>query len=668
MTIASLVVDIAANTASLTKSVESVQGSLSSMSGMATKVAGVLGAAFAASEISSAAGEVTQYAGHLDDLRKKAGITAEAVQELDFAAKQNGLSFETVSGALAKMSKNILEGGKASQGAISDLGLSVNDLKAMAPDLAFQAIAEKIAGIEDPMQRSNAAMNIFGKSGAQLLPLLTENIGQLRQQARDAGLVLSNELVASGDKLGDSWDQMQGRLNALKAQALLPVLDLFTQLPAPMQTIVGAGLALAPSLGGIGTAIVAAGGPVAAMGALSSAFTAILPFLGPAGLVAVAVFAVYEIWKHWDKISAIAQGVYTAVKTWLVDKFEAIVGAVKAKVDAVTGFFAGMYDKVVGHSFVPDMITRIGQEFAKLPAVMVEPTTRATARTSGAFGGLFDSITSGLGKFQGTANSLMSAALGGAGLEGTVRAGLTSIGNVLLPGFGNLLGKLAPVVSEGLKKIGNMFKSLFGGPSASELAGRDLVAHFEANLSSMLTESQRLEAGTDSWKQTVIALRDQYLAMGLTEQQALADAKRLWDSSRAGADAARRVIEDIQSTLAGGFNVPVRFDVGALSLPGTSDFPGVSLDVPQLARGGVTTGPTLAWIGEAGREAVVPLDRAAEFRGGGRGDTSGLREEFAAMRDHIERQGAMLARLPKDIARAVRDKRQLSLVRSRRAW
>ena len=41
------------------------------------------------------------------------------------------------------------------------------------------------------------------------------------------------------------------------------------------------------------------------------------------------------------------------------------------------------------------------------------------------------------------------------------------------------------------------------------------------------------------------------------------------------------------------------------------------IGIPALADGGITTGPTLALIGEAGREAVIPLDRLNEFAGGG---------------------------------------------------
>ena len=40
-------------------------------------------------------------------------------------------------------------------------------------------------------------------------------------------------------------------------------------------------------------------------------------------------------------------------------------------------------------------------------------------------------------------------------------------------------------------------------------------------------------------------------------------------------------------------------------------------DIPMLAAGGIVTGPTLAMIGEAGPEAVIPLDRMSQMGGGG---------------------------------------------------
>lgn len=71
----------------------------------------------------------------------------------------------------------------------------------------------------------------------------------------------------------------------------------------------------------------------------------------------------------------------------------------------------------------------------------------------------------------------------------------------------------------------------------------------------------------------------------------------------------------------GGWN-SLHFSVPSFTFLGVTT-PGFNLGlpgIPYLARGAVATGPTLAMIGEAGTEAVVPLDRAGEFGFGGGGN------------------------------------------------
>jgi hypothetical protein len=58
-------------------------------------------------------------------------------------------------------------------------------------------------------------------------------------------------------------------------------------------------------------------------------------------------------------------------------------------------------------------------------------------------------------------------------------------------------------------------------------------------------------------------------------------------------------------------NIP-RLDTRFQSQKG-SGFEG--LNIPAMADGGIVTGPTLALIGEAGPEAVIPLDRAGGMGG-----------------------------------------------------
>lgn len=103
-------------------------------------------------------------------------------------------------------------------------------------------------------------------------------------------------------------------------------------------------------------------------------------------------------------------------------------------------------------------------------------------------------------------------------------------------------------------------------------------------------------------------------------------------------------------------------------IPRMDPGPGGGYDIPELADGGVVTKPTLAWIGEGGSaEAVIPLDRAGVVaQGDGGGNWTELRAEMSRMREQMEQQASYFnGQFARDLARAVRDKRQLALAGSR---
>lgn len=127
--------------------------------------------------------------------------------------------------------------------------------------------------------------------------------------------------------------------------------------------------------------------------------TALAPILVPLAAVAAAVGAVYLAWKNWDAITGFVQRLYQSVKTWVLDKLNAVWAGVKAKIDAVKGWFFGLYDAVVGHSYIPDMVDEIGQNMARLDALMVDPAQKATQKAGDAFramaqrvGGIIDEL------------------------------------------------------------------------------------------------------------------------------------------------------------------------------------------------------------------------------------------------------------------------------------
>jgi TP901 family phage tail tape measure protein len=200
----------------------------------------------------------------------------------------------------------------------------------------------------------------------------------------------------------------------------------------------------------------------------------------------------------------------------------------------------------------PVLASSMKLPFAQLPSAV---TASGTATD-----GFFSNFKAALGDAGMNAQSLSGlfaqAFTGGGGALGAMKAFATQGMSALLgmvPGVGPFLQQFAGPIIAGFGKIAakvkSMFKGLFGGPDRDEMAGREVVHAFEGNLATMLTAQQKAEAGGESWKMTVIAIRDAYIAQGRSADEAMQDAERLWKSSKQGGAESERVVAEIEQKM-----------------------------------------------------------------------------------------------------------------------
>jgi len=247
----------------------------------------------------------------LDKMSARTGISVEALSEIGFAADQSGTSLDDVETAVRKMQKTIAAsagGSKQATEALSELGLSAEQLLRLSPEDQFTAISKRLSEISDPALRAAATMGVFGKSGTSLLPLIGD-LQALRAEARALGFTMSTDdakaAAALNDAIGRLKTAVQTVTNALGA-ALTPLLiDVSNQIVAVLGDIrrwinqnkglivsalkIGAVLAVAGAiLIGFGVALATAGSIVGGIvsgitGAISAIGTAItiVSSLGP---------------------------------------------------------------------------------------------------------------------------------------------------------------------------------------------------------------------------------------------------------------------------------------------------------------------------------------------------------------------------------------------------
>ena len=198
-------------------------------SGLGLLVTGAVRAGEGLTEIIT---KTVETASALNDTSIALGVTTDAIQELGYAAQLNGSSVEGMSDGIRKLSINMQAAASGSEEAAQTfrrLGVQITEGgKLRAADAVLADIADKFKAMPSGARRVAAAVDLFGKSGAALIPTLAEGsakLAELRQEARDLGIVLDKDTIAAGDDLGDSWDRLKAAADGLRYSIGGPLLD-----------------------------------------------------------------------------------------------------------------------------------------------------------------------------------------------------------------------------------------------------------------------------------------------------------------------------------------------------------------------------------------------------------------------------------------------------------
>ncbi|TDX72598.1 hypothetical protein EDE05_12819 [Neorhizobium sp. R1-B] len=177
-----------------------------------------------------------------DDMSKaaaKIGIPIEELSRLKYAADLSGVSFEGLQTAVGKLSKQMNEaknGSKAAAEAFSSIGVSATnaDGSLKTASQVLTEISDRFATMPDGAEKTALAMELMGRSGANMIPLLNGGSAALQQlmgEADQFGQVFTAEMGANAEAFNDNISRLQGafgNLAAKVAQELLPYLRQFT--------------------------------------------------------------------------------------------------------------------------------------------------------------------------------------------------------------------------------------------------------------------------------------------------------------------------------------------------------------------------------------------------------------------------------------------------------
>lgn len=153
----------------------------------------------------------------LDKMAARTGISTNALSELGYAAETSGSNIEEVEKGVRKLEKAIAlagEGEKTYADALSRVGQSYERLKDLSPEDQFMAIMDGLGRIQDPGKRAAAAMELFGKSGTSLLPMIGD-VRALRDEAKQLGLSIGPEQAKAAAEMDDAWTRVKRSVGAV---------------------------------------------------------------------------------------------------------------------------------------------------------------------------------------------------------------------------------------------------------------------------------------------------------------------------------------------------------------------------------------------------------------------------------------------------------------------
>jgi len=241
----SLIVDIAMNTAKITKDIERVRSNFDKIGSTAQKVGGLLITAFSIRAILAYTERIIDLGDELNKTSQKIGISVEKLSAYEYAARLSGSSSDQLRGALTRLSANMQDAAinKTSEAArtFKSLGVEITDTEGRLRNTSqvFEQLSGRFAAAADGPNKTAAAINLMGRSGAELIPLLN-NLKEVTSEAERTGNVISKDFAEASERFNDSVERTSSAFGNLARVGIANVLPLLNQYIEKLNVAIGA--------------------------------------------------------------------------------------------------------------------------------------------------------------------------------------------------------------------------------------------------------------------------------------------------------------------------------------------------------------------------------------------------------------------------------------------
>ena len=166
-------------------------------------------------------------ADNLSKSAQKFGTTTEELARFGHAADLSGVSIETLGKGMQRLSRNMLDaemGLKAPQRAFDLLGISIKnaDGTMKTSSQIMMEVADRFSRMEDGANKTGIAMTLFGRAGAELIPMFNAGAAGLQAMKDEAdalGIVMDGNTARAAENFNDNLT----RLTRVKAGLIMKI-------------------------------------------------------------------------------------------------------------------------------------------------------------------------------------------------------------------------------------------------------------------------------------------------------------------------------------------------------------------------------------------------------------------------------------------------------------
>lgn len=175
----------------------------------------------------------------ISKLSQSVGVSSESLSQLEYAADLSGTSVEEFGKALGKLNKNATmaarDGGTLTK-VWDQLGISLQNVDgSMRPTEALlMDVADRFSEMKDGTAKTAMAMELFGRSGATMIPFLNQGadgVRALMKEADQLGLTLDTEAGKAAEQFNDNLTRLKSSAMGVvnqATQAFMPTLVAIT--------------------------------------------------------------------------------------------------------------------------------------------------------------------------------------------------------------------------------------------------------------------------------------------------------------------------------------------------------------------------------------------------------------------------------------------------------